>query len=282
MHIRPTIYRCLVDLEMLERIQRRMKWFKHETDSVHSEKLNLLIENFGFEGYGRYWRLLETVAERMDSSNRCHAEYTVARWCEILKVKRKVLETFLKHLGNVFGIKAEQKENVLKITIPKLLKKRDNYTKNLKASCKELPNKEVEEKRIKNKRQESEIPDNPLVKKKEKNKRRFKFSERDLAIAKMILAGVQKLDGEFKKTNLDSWANEIRLMRERDNRTHNQIEEIFSWANNHHFWGANILSPGKLREKWSQLIIQKDTEGNGNGYRSQAEINSASSGQVVI
>lgn len=142
-----------------------MKWFKHETDAVHSEKMNALIENFGFEGYGRYWRLLETVAERMDSSSRCHCELSISQWCQILKVKRKVLETFLKHLGNVFGIKIEQNENVLKITIPKLLNKRDNYTKNLQVADKKLPSKEKkrkEEKRSSPEGEEGYPPPSPI------------------------------------------------------------------------------------------------------------------------
>ena len=46
-----------------------MKWFKHETDVIHSEKMAKLIEEFGFEGYGRYWRIMEIIAERMDETD---------------------------------------------------------------------------------------------------------------------------------------------------------------------------------------------------------------------
>lgn len=75
------------------------------------------------------------------------------------------------------------------------------------------------------------------------------------------------LDIGFKprpKEKLKRWANDIRLMRERDNRTHREIAALFKWANDDGFWRANILSPGKLRAKWPQLEAQrKQVKGNG-------------------
>jgi len=64
-----------------------------------------------------------------------------------------------------------------------------------------------------------------------------------------------------REPNLERWGNSIRLLRERDSRTHNQIRALFTWANQHDFWAANILSPDKLRAKWDTLTAQRRRDG---------------------
>lgn len=59
-----------------------------------------------------------------------------------------------------------------------------------------------------------------------------------------------------KRPSCESWANEFRLMRERDNRTVEQIRYLITWTAKHHFWSGVILSPAKLRAKWDQLAKQ--------------------------
>jgi len=62
-----------------------------------------------------------------------------------------------------------------------------------------------------------------------------------------------------KQPNIESWAKDIRLMRERDKRTRREICELFQWAHDHSFWRSNILSPAKLRDQWDRLAIQRAT-----------------------
>jgi len=106
-----------------------VKWFKHETDAKESEKLKDVIAEFGFEGYGWYWRIMEIVAFKMDETSRCHYEQTVSEWCTNLKVKQKKLSLFLELIHNQFNIKLVYYDKKLRIEIPNLLKKRDEYTK---------------------------------------------------------------------------------------------------------------------------------------------------------
>lgn len=68
---------------------------------------------------------------------------------------------------------------------------------------------------------------------------------------------LQKLNPNIKHPNFEQWANEVRLLREVDKRTHREICELFRWANQDGFWRANILSPRKLREKWDQLETKR-------------------------
>lgn len=86
------------------------------------------------------------------------------------------------------------------------------------------------------------------------------FSDDDLMAAEWILGLIRKLNPSFKEPKIESWANDIRLMRERDNRTHKDICELFKWANQDKFWSVNILSPSKLRDKWDQLSMKRNAE----------------------
>jgi hypothetical protein len=121
-----------------------MKWFKHETDSIHSEKLSRLKNEFGFEGYGRYWRIMELVAERMDGSNRCHIELPEKEWLRLLSIRRPSFNHYLSVIRLLFDswrITTDNETLLIRIEIPNLLGKRDNYTSDLQASSKKLPNR---------------------------------------------------------------------------------------------------------------------------------------------
>ena len=121
-----------------------MKWFKHEVDAIHSEKLTRLKSEFGFEGYGRYWRIMEIVAERMNGSNRCHAELPEKEWLNLLSIRRPLFDRYLFVIGSLFDswrITTDKEKLLIRIEIPNLLEKRDNYTSDLQASSKKLPNR---------------------------------------------------------------------------------------------------------------------------------------------
>lgn len=86
-------------------------------------------------------------------------------------------------------------------------------------------------------------------------------TEADLQCATWIWEMIKKTLPDAKKPNLRAWSNVIRLMRERDRRTHEQIQALFAWAHNDSFWQSNILSPAKLREKWDRLALQAKSRG---------------------
>ena len=81
---------------------------------------------------------------------------------------------------------------------------------------------------------------------------RKKFTDEHMAVAKEM-ADILQLT---RKPNLESWANDVRLMVERDEKSCDQVMRLFLAANAHEFWSSNILSPGKLRGKWDTLERQ--------------------------
>ena len=122
-----------------------MKWFKHFTDAIRSEKLLALKARHGLEGIARYYMILDSVAEKMDKSDRCSLHYPARDWAKILDYYQvKPMLIFLQSCADLRLILFECRDNVVTISVPNLLKCRDNYTKGLEETSKKLPSKEVE------------------------------------------------------------------------------------------------------------------------------------------
>ncbi|HHS9775860.1 TPA: replication protein [Raoultella ornithinolytica] len=86
-------------------------------------------------------------------------------------------------------------------------------------------------------------------------------SDDDLKAAEWIYSKVCIVSPSSKQPSWASWANDIRLMRNALEVSHQEICQTFSWANKDPFWQSNILSPSKLREKWETLKIQMRNPG---------------------
>ncbi|MED4846193.1 Replication protein O, partial [Bacillus atrophaeus] len=73
---------------------------------------------------------------------------------------------------------------------------------------------------------------------------------------------IQKNNPDAKKPNFEKWANEFRLIRERDKRTDQQIKYLINWSQQDSFWKTNILSPASLRKQFDRLVtkIKSDKE----------------------
>lgn len=85
----------------------------------------------------------------------------------------------------------------------------------------------------------------------------------DLRCAEWLFAVVQSISPSARKPNYAAWANDIRMMRERDKRTHKEIASLFKWACEDKFWKGNVLCPSTLREKWTQLDIKRGKQVSG-------------------
>lgn len=112
--------------------------------------------------------------------------------------------------------------------------------------------------------------------------KKFSFSDMDLAMAKEMFARIQKLNPNHKQPNFEAWANDIRLLSERDGKSYPEIIELFEWANQDRFWQANILSPRKLREKWDVLVLQRNRQAKPRGDNLSMEWNTAEAWENVL
>lgn len=78
-------------------------------------------------------------------------------------------------------------------------------------------------------------------------------TDKDLKTAEWIFSRVRNVSPTAKQPTWASWANDIRLMRDALDISHQEICRVFNWANKDQFWQTNILSPSKLRKQWDTL-----------------------------
>lgn len=100
------------------------------------------------------------------------------------------------------------------------------------------------------------------IKENKKNKKHIspKFEICDMENAKRLYDLMLKNDPKAKQPNFDKWANDFRLLREKDERPLEEIKWFIDWSQNHSFWKTNILSAAKFREKYNQMYLQAKQE----------------------
>lgn len=77
-----------------------------------------------------------------------------------------------------------------------------------------------------------------------------------IMLAKYFVEQIKQNNPNFKEPNYQKWADDIRLMIERDNRTEEQIKYLMKWVQQDDFEMANVLSPSKLRKRFDQLVLK--------------------------
>lgn len=100
-----------------------------------------------------------------------------------------------------------------------------------------------------------------------KSKPKPACSAADIATAEYVWNAIKRLQPTRKPPNLTKWANDVRLMRERDNRDDAFIRRVFDAANRDEFWKTNILSTSKLREKYDDLSLKLDVKPKSEGFQ---------------
>lgn len=98
-------------------------------------------------------------------------------------------------------------------------------------------------------------------------------SAEDLRAAEWMFDVIKSIEPSARKPNFAGWANDIRLMREKDGRDHRDMCSLFRWASQDVFWSGNVLCPAKLRDKWSQLSIQRGKNKSGSVGKQALDFN---------
>ena len=106
-----------------------MRWFKHLTSTRNDPDMKLVFAEFGFEGYGVFFFILETIAENLDHTNIPEATMSVQQWCNSGAISPKKLQNILVFLSKYFCFSVKKDKKMITIKYPKLLKYRDEYTR---------------------------------------------------------------------------------------------------------------------------------------------------------
>lgn len=78
----------------------------------------------------------------------------------------------------------------------------------------------------------------------------------------LLAESIKGNDPAFRVTasTLLAWEDDVRHLVEIDNRPLAEVRELIIWSQKHRFWRAHILTMRKLREKYTQLKLQKESD----------------------
>ena len=104
-------------------------------------------------------------------------------------------------------------------------------------------------------------------------KRVYEPDDINLKLADYLLTKIRERNSSIYPTDsknppdTQKWANDIRLMHERDARSYDDIKRIIEWCQQDSFWQNNILSASKLRKQFGKLIDKADAPNNFSGNK---------------
>ena len=85
---------------------------------------------------------------------------------------------------------------------------------------------------------------------------KLKFETQHFKLAELLYKQIQNNSPNYPEPDLEKWANEFRLMMERDKRDGKEIQDLIIKTQSDNFWKKNILSPGKLRKQYDRLVLE--------------------------
>jgi hypothetical protein len=223
-----------------------MKYFLHDTNAFDDEKITELYMNFGYEGLGLFYTLLEKIAKQekpiktsvlksqLNIGKRLNKCWNFMESLDIISSSNG--ETFNKQLLNFsekYQIKKEKTRN-------KVSEWRENQadakTVTGYVSIRNAP--KVKESKVK----ESKVN---------------KYSrEREILKEVYNLFNPKYFDTESKKIN---WLEEIRKLLEMDNEIHSEIVNVIKFGRTDDFWKSNFLSISALRSKNKSGVSKYDS-----------------------
>ncbi|MBQ4133245.1 MAG: DUF4373 domain-containing protein [Desulfovibrionaceae bacterium] len=117
-----------------------MKWFKHHCSEKDSEVMARIEAEFGFEGVGRYWRILEIVGSQM-MPDKNWAEFPTKFWQSSLRFSPKKLQNFLGFLAEFSNLTIEFSQKSIRVDVRNCLGIQDNWVRGRKKNSGVTPEK---------------------------------------------------------------------------------------------------------------------------------------------
>ena len=92
-----------------------------------------------------------------------------------------------------------------------------------------------------------------------------------IPLAQLMYDSILIIDPKFKTPKLSKWADEIEKLIRIDCRSPGEIKSVIEWVYQDSFWRGNILSGGKLREKYTQLLAKMQSKSGSAGRFTNGE-----------
>ncbi|STY45498.1 Uncharacterised protein [Listeria grayi] len=96
--------------------------------------------------------------------------------------------------------------------------------------------------------------------KKDNNTRRNKFDDTHLSLANLLNSLIHQNNEEAKQPDIESWANDLRIMIEQDKRDSEKVKNAIIWSQKDDFWSGVVLSPKSLRKNYDKMAAQRNRD----------------------
>ena len=122
-----------------------MKWFKHDSVALKDEKIQSLMNEYGACAYVIYFGLCELCAEKIDKNLNPSIKIDWHYAEQLLHSKRTTIKKVMRSCAEANLLETDANDKLLVCKIPNLLKRLDNWTRDLVVATKQLPSKEEEQ-----------------------------------------------------------------------------------------------------------------------------------------
>lgn len=99
------------------------------TATWQDEKVSRLVAEHGLAGYGLWWRVAEIVASRVEGNSAPSVTYPISTWSHLLVTRGSLVISALSKLAVTHLVTMERHGSDITVTIPNLLKYRDEYSR---------------------------------------------------------------------------------------------------------------------------------------------------------
>lgn len=230
----------------------------HYLDCSNEENWIFLVARFGVDE-DRAVNILDTMA-RLELIDKEIWEKNRGIWCQ----------NFVNGVSDVYKKRSTKLPDVnsFRSGNPSF---RSGNPQSVGVSGSENPQSKVKESKVKKRRVYTPPEKSGGVRKKTLKKFDKNSEERKLTILLMQKILKNNPDHSFShlpekqlEEKVQSWADHVRLMIDRDGRTPDQIRFIIDWCQSDSFWKCNILSTEKLRKQFDQLVIKANPKNQNN------------------
>ncbi|MFX3618636.1 MAG: DUF4373 domain-containing protein [Sporolactobacillus sp.] len=247
-------------------------YFSHDSNARNDTKILALRTVYGMAGYGMYWVTVEMLREQ-DGYKLKKGKYVFDALAMQMQCERNAAEEFVEKCINEFDLLQEDDEFIWSESLVNRMENKDKKSEKARQSAKKRWKKSSNDADLMHSHSERNAPSNAdenslqsdskaleerKVKESNKRSRRAnKFDDKQMNLAKKLLDLIKQNNPNYKSPkSLDGWANEIRLMMEQDDRTHEQIDYLIEWSQQDSFWSTNCLSVRSLREHFDQMVAK--------------------------
>lgn len=245
-----------------------MPWFPHDTGYARDEDIEVMIANYGQDGYAYPLHMYELAYSTRDgelSISDAEKKQVYAKTCLVpLPLWEKMTQTALKY--GIWDREAYEKRQVLtsnriKESMRPVLEHRERAKKTYDArkAEKKGPNSAADKAQAK-RRIDTEKSRVENIKTKDKRTPPPEALRLAGVLANQILKSNpnnRELNNGKRETSINRWARDIDLMIRKDGRTPADIQRVILWAHQESdFWYKNILSGKSLKEKYDQMLVQ--------------------------